>query len=231
MPNNPIGGYGAGRMMDGSIESWADGGDGLTMDKMFLRKKDLVDRIGMARGTISDWLNEYHMFMPTTRHGNITLYKPETINVLYAVKEIKESGYMYKTDIIPQLLKRGFVMTVEDGFKEMVQPAFSQADTRDPMVKVIMEISRQDERLGMLEQRTDEWDGRLTEHAEMLDGQDGRIKELEQKLLEMEERMKDAQREASRQITEALQEAAAAKAAIEAERRRSVWSRLFLGGK
>lgn len=175
-------------------------------EKMYLRKKDLVDQLGIARGTISDWINEFSMFMPTIKHGNVTYYRPESIDVLRAIKELKEQGYLFKPDIVPKLMSRGFPITAEEAVED-VQKAFSQPDTRDGVVKVVTELHRQSEALELLTEHAEGLAHRVSDHDERMDGQDGRITETAQQV----ENLLRTVDEMKRQLAQARDEAAAAK--------------------
>lgn len=190
--------------------------------KMLLRKRDLVDATGMPRGTVSDWLTDFAMFMPTIKQGSVTYYKPETLDVLKAIKEIKEQGYLFKMDIVPVLMERGFAVTVEESAQEL-QKAFSEADTKDVTTKVIAELARQAGQIDEMTERTDELDGRVTElgriTADRLDGHDGQMTEVMRMMQEMQI-----------QLAEAKSEAAAANERAEraeAEAKKPFWKKIF----
>jgi hypothetical protein len=60
------------------------------MKKDFLRKKDIIDGLGIPKSTVSDWINDFSVYIPKLKQGQITYYKPEAMEVLLTVKELRE---------------------------------------------------------------------------------------------------------------------------------------------
>lgn len=74
--------------------------------------KDIVDEMNLPRSTVTDWLSDFHMFIPVQHNGSRKLYKRETIDVLKAIHEyrtleIDKQEIMYK-------LKERFPIVVQD---------------------------------------------------------------------------------------------------------------------
>ncbi|EPB1150734.1 hypothetical protein ACRBLT_001819, partial [Campylobacter coli] len=89
-----------------------------------------------------------------------------------------------KPQILELLAKRGFPITVEEAVED-VQKIVSQADARDTLLNVmqtmglaVAEIGKQTDRMNLHEEV-------ITKQSERLDGQDGRIVELEKTLLDL----------------------------------------------
>jgi len=152
------------------------------MDRL-LRKKELLDAVGVAKSTIADWVIEFHMYIPTVKQGAVTYYRPEAVYVLNAIKELRHLDYS-KPQILELLAKRGFPITVEEAVED-VQKIVSQADARDTLLNVmqsmgmtVAEIGKQTDRINLHEEV-------ITKQSERLDGQNGRIIELEKTLKEL----------------------------------------------
>lgn len=152
------------------------------MDRL-LRKKELLDAVGVAKSTLADWVIEFHMYIPTVKQGAVTYYRPEAIDVLNAIKDLRQLDYA-KPQILELLAKRGFPITVEEAVED-VQKIVSQADARDTLLNVmqtmglaVAEIGKQTDRMNLHEEV-------ITKQSERLDGQDGRIVELEKTLLDL----------------------------------------------
>jgi DNA-binding transcriptional MerR regulator len=164
-------------MDDGRIE----GGRMKRMERL-LRKKDLVEKTGIAKSTISDWIVEFNVYIPKVRHGNVVYYKPEAIDVLNAIKEFRAKDYS-KVQIMELLANRGFPVTVEEAIDDM-QKLISEVDPRDRLLTImqtlgqaISGIAEQNKEIETLKIRQDGQDGRI-------DKQDERIHELERLLIE-----------------------------------------------
>lgn len=175
-----------------------------------LRKKDLVSATGLAKSTVADWIIDFHVYIPTVKHGAVTYYRPEAIDVLNAIRELREQDYS-KVQIIELLSKKGFPITVEEAIAD-VERILSQADSRDTLLTVmqtmsqtIVEVAKQAELQNRLEARFDE-------HIERLDGQDGRINEMLQTMQDLQ-----------RQLDETIIELAATKERANL----SIWKRIF----
>lgn len=198
-------------------------------DKIFLRKRDLVEAMGMARGTVSDWITDYQMFMPTERHGNVTYFRPEAIEVLRAIRELKEEGYAYKPEVVQKLTERGFPITIEEDIAEIEESMPSVSGTRDAMIKVVTELSRQSQALDQVKDQLSGYNEAHLRHQERLDDIDGRIGETEGQYLSLHKTIEELRGE----LEKTRAEAAAAR--LEAENARteaskSFWQKIF-GGK
>lgn len=182
-----------------------------------LRKKDLVEAVSVAKSTIADWVTEFHVFIPTVKHGAVTYYKPEAVDVLNTIRELRELDNS-KVQIMELLTKRGFPITIEEAVAD-VERVISGADSRDTLLTVmqtmgqaIVEIGKQDGRINRIESR-------VLEHVERLDEQDGRIVETANEVSELQRVIGEMQR----QLAEAREEATAARE----QANKSVWRRLF----
>jgi hypothetical protein len=100
-----------------------------------LRKKDLIDGVGVAKSTIADWVTDFHVYIPTVKHGAVTYYKPEALDVLKAIREMRELDQS-KVQIMELLAKRGFPITVEEAVAD-VERVVAGADSRDTLLTVM----------------------------------------------------------------------------------------------
>jgi DNA-binding transcriptional MerR regulator len=165
------------------MDGGRDGGGRMERMDRLLRKKELLDAVGVAKSTLADWVIEFHMYIPTVKQGAVTYYRPEAIDVLNAIKDLRQLDYA-KPQILELLAKRGFPITVEEAVED-VQKIVSQADARDTLLNVmqtmglaVAEIGKQTDRMNLHEEV-------ITKQSERLDGQDGRIVELEKTLLDL----------------------------------------------
>lgn len=193
-----------------------------------LRKKDLVEAVGVAKSTIADWVTEFHVFIPTVKHGAVTYYKPEALDVLNAIRELRELDYS-KVQIMELLTKKGFPVTVEEAIED-VERVLSGADSRDTLLTVMQTMGQAVVEIGKQTEQINRITTRIEEQSERMDGQDGRISETVGQVDELRRTVEEMQR----QLAEAQAEAAAARseaaeAKEQANKRRSLFGRLFGG--
>lgn len=175
-----------------------------------LRKKDLVQGVGVAKSTIADWVTEFNVYIPKIKQGAVVYYRPETIDVLNAIKEMRERDYS-KIQIMELLAKRGFPITVEEAVED-IERVLAGVDPRDTLLTVMQTMGQAMKEIAEQQDRLDFHDTRLEAQADRMDGQDGRMAEMERTVAELQ-----------RQLAESRVEISAAKELAN----RSVWSRLF----
>ncbi len=132
-----------------------------TDGRMLLRKRDLVEKLGVAKSTVADWVTEFQVFIPTIKDGALTLYKPEALEVLNAIKVMREQN-LPKAEIYALLQQKGFPVTVEEAADE-VQRAIGRLDGRKQLLDVMNQLGNAVERVADLKERQDAQDGRVTE--------------------------------------------------------------------
>lgn len=177
-----------------------------------LRKKDLVESVGVAKSTIADWVTEYHVFIPSLKHGAVTYYKPEALNVLNVIRELREQNYS-KVQIMELLAKRGFPVTVEEAVED-VERVLSGADSRDTLLTVMQTMGQAVVEIGKQTERQNRIETRIEEHSERMDGQDGRIAETADQVAILRHVVEEMQQQliaAQVEVAAAKQEAAEAK--------------------
>lgn len=171
-----------------------------------LRKKDLHPQVDAAKSTVADWIEDFHVFIPTVKRGNVTYYKPETIDVLKFIKKCREQNY-HKVQIMELLAEHGFPVTVEEAVED-VKKVIEGSNARDSLITImqtmgqaVTKIAEQDEVVKTLKNKQD--------------GQDGRIIVLEKRMNEVDF--------LKHEIESLKKELAAAKE----ENKKGFWSRLF----
>lgn len=184
-----------------------DGKDG----RKLLRKKDLVDLLGMPKSTVSDWIADFHAFIPTVKEGSVTYYKPEAIDVLNAIKAMREQNWA-KAEIYAQLQERGFPITVEEGVDD-VQKALVRADARKALLDVMQQVGTALERIADQEDAIEYIEKRQNALSDRQDGQDGRMTELERTVMQLKAELDSARSEiaTTKAELERVQEEAKAK--------------------
>jgi DNA-binding transcriptional MerR regulator len=170
-----------------------------------LRKKDLVDAVGVAKSTIADWVTEFAVYIPMVKHGAVTYYKPEALDVLNYIRELREQEQS-KVQIMQLLAKKGFPITVEEAVED-VERVLSGADPRDTLLTVMQTMGQAVVEIGKQTERQNRMETRISEHSERMDGQDGRISEAVDQVADLRQAFEEMQR----QLAEAQAEAAAAR--------------------
>lgn len=156
-----------------------------------LRKKDLHPAVGVAKSTVADWIEDFNVYIPKVKQGNVTYYKPETIDVLNFIKQCREQNYQ-KHQIMEMLSDKGFPITVEDAVQD-IKKALEGDSPRDTLLTVmqtmgqaVSKLAEQDERLDELDERTDEHGEALKTLEERQVGQGERLTGLEKRTDEIE---------------------------------------------
>lgn len=175
-----------------------------------LRKKDVVEQVGVAKSTVSDWISEYHMYIPIVQQGNKTYYRTETLDVLRAIKDLRDRD-VSKTQIAENLAQK-FPINADSisGTIEKVQQG--QAEKTDAMIAVMSSVGKALEHLGRQDERIRE--------------QDYKLAELERKQKDYDELMEIMKKEAatSREKSEELELKIQS---MQGEKTKGFWEKLF----
>ncbi|MFE4714798.1 MerR family transcriptional regulator, partial [Paenibacillus sp. NPDC056722] len=159
-----------------------------------LRKKDLVEALKpLAKSTIADWITEFHVYIPTVKHGAVTYYKPEALDVLKAIRELRELDQS-KVQIMELLSKKGFPVTVEEAVED-VERVLSGADPRDTLLTVMQTMGQAVVEIGKQTEHINRITTRIEEHSERMDGQDGRISETVDQVEDLRRAVEEIQRQ------------------------------------
>ncbi|WP_179212635.1 DUF3967 domain-containing protein [Priestia aryabhattai] len=190
-----------------------------------LRKKDVTEAVGAAKSTVHDWLQEFSAFIPKVKNGQTIYYKPQAIEVLLAVKQMREQGYD-KTQIALELPNMGFSIDADETVNK-VQKAKEQAEqagNRDALMTVMQTLAATNERMIELEKSVAE------SKAQQLE-QQRKNEELEKKIEEQGRYISDKLEERDRKLTESIREVQEVKkqvaAAEEDRKNKGFFARLF----
>jgi hypothetical protein len=175
------------------------------MNDKLLRKKDIVEVIGAPKSTVSDWIKDFSSYIPTVKDGATIYYKPETIDVLNTVKELREDGYD-KTRISVMLAEKGFAINSDD-LEGRIRTAVKTADRkseqegRDALMAMSHMMGQLTERMSQYENENKE----LQQQIEQVSSkQDGRISDLEKMLADQQKYIDEKLNERERILTESL---------------------------
>lgn len=182
-----------------------------------LRKKDLHPVVGVAKSTVADWIEDFSIYIPQLKKGNVTYYRPETIDVLQFIKQCREHNY-HKQQIMVALSDNGFPVTVEEAKDDAEQSVGPQAnsDNHDflsamqTMGQAFQKLSDQDESIKSLRDKNERHEGRMDEVEKRTDQNNKTIDELRQEVKTLKE------------------ELAATK---EGKEKQGFWHRLFKGNR
>jgi DNA-binding transcriptional MerR regulator len=146
-----------------------------------LRKKDVIEKVAVAKSTVSDWITEYHMYIPTVQQGVRTYYKPSVIDVLMTVKELREKD-VSKAAIAEELAKL-YPINVDDVVSDVEKVKQGESDKSDAMIVVMSTVGKALDQLGRQDERIRE--------------QDRKLAEMEQKQKEYEQIIEEVRKEAA----------------------------------
>jgi DNA-binding transcriptional MerR regulator len=173
-----------------------------------LRKKDLHTSVGSPKSTVADWIEDFNVYIPKVKQGNVTYYKPETIDVLKFIKKCRDQNY-HKAQIMQMLADKGFPITVEEAVED-VKKSLEGDSPRDTLLTVM-------QTMGQAVSKIAEQDETLKTLSEQQNGQDERLNELEKRTEEMDhfrrefEEMKKQVAATNEKLEQAEKELAAAK--------------------
>ena len=131
-----------------------------------LRKKDLHPAIGVAKSTVADWIEDFNVYIPKTKHGNVTYYKPETIDVLLFIKQCREQNY-HKQQIMEMLSEKGFPITVDEAVED-IKKALEGTNSRDTLLTVMQTMGQAVTKLAEQDERMDELDEQVNQQSESI---------------------------------------------------------------
>lgn len=159
------------------------------MDRLLL-KKDVTAAVDAPKTTVNDWIHDFRAFIPIVREGRATYYKPEAVDVLLAVKRMREEG-LDKTRIARELPGLGFAID-HDEMVNKVEKARGHAEqvgdarNRDALLAVMQTMSVAMERMTELEREVQESKDRMVEQerinkelAELIEKQSAAIEQQE----------------------------------------------------
>jgi len=149
-----------------------------------LRKKDLHPPVGVPKSTVADWVEDFSVYIPKVKQGSVTYYKSETIDVLKFIKLCREQNYQ-KPQIMQMLAEKGFPITVEEAVED-VRKAMEGDTPRDTLLAVMQTMGQAMTELTNQNERLDGHDKVLETLSEQQNGQDERLKNVEDRTGEIE---------------------------------------------
>lgn len=190
-----------------------------------LRKKDVTEAVGAAKTTVHDWLQEFSSFIPKIKSGQTVYYKPQAVEVLRAVKNMREQG-LDKNQIALELPKMGFSIDSDETINKVQksQERAEQSENRDALMTVMQTMAKTMERMTELEKEIDETKKRQIE-------QERKNEELEKQIEEQQRYIKQGLEERDRKLMESLREIQEVKkkvAAVKEDRKnKGFFARIF----
>ncbi|PGT71810.1 hypothetical protein COD86_21485 [Bacillus cereus] len=121
------------------------------MAENLFRKKDIIEKIGIAKSTVSDWIEDFKIYIPTVKRNNVIYYRPETLNILLDIKKLRDQNYS-KDQIHDMLNDKGYPINVEEIKEEKNNLMFQDMQKYFPKYMelfglALSQISDQDGRL------------------------------------------------------------------------------------
>jgi DNA-binding transcriptional MerR regulator len=167
------------------------------MEKDLLRKKDVVELVGVAKSTVSDWMTEFHMYIATAKQGSTVYYKTEAVEVLQTIKEMRDRG-ISKPEIAEKLAER-FPINADDVANSVSKVVNNESDNRsDALITVMSTMGKVVEQIGRQDGQMREMHVALTElQNEVAAARENESKALDE-LKRMEERIKALEEEKSK---------------------------------
>ncbi|EEO3834819.1 hypothetical protein COE65_28975 [Bacillus sp. AFS051223] len=162
------------------------------MAENLLRKKEVIEKVGMAKSTISDWIEDFKIYIPTVKRNNVIYYHPKTINILLDIKELRSQNYS-KDQIHKILNDKGYPINVEEVKEEKVNLVFQDIQSEFPEYMelfglALSQISNQDGRLKRYEQE-------VSEMKMLQDGQQERIEKQEEMINKLKDELEQIKKE------------------------------------
>lgn len=182
-----------------------------------LRKKDLHPYVGVPKSTVADWVEDFNVYIPKVKQGSVTYYKPETIDVLKFIKQCRDQNYQ-KPQIMQMLVDKGFPITIEEAVEDVKQ-ALEGGNYRDNFLTVIQMTGQAVSKLAEQDDRLNNHDKALKSIQDKENGQDERLERMEKRTEEIDH--------LKREFEKLRKELAVTKEALEEEKKKGFFSRLF----
>jgi len=182
-----------------------------------LRKKDLHPAVGVAKSTVADWIEDFSIYIPQIKKGNVTYYRPEAIDVLQFIKHCRDDNYQ-KQQIMEALSDSGFPVTVEEAKRDVEQSIDTQDNSNNHDLMSAMET------IGQAFQKLSDQDESIKDLQDKDEAHEGRMDEVEKRTDQNNKTIDDLREE----IEELKRELAVTKEKTE---KQGFWSRLFKGNK
>lgn len=171
----------------------------------------------MPKSTVADWIDDFSIYIPKVKQGNVTYYKPEAIDVLIFIKQCRDQNYQ-KVQIMQMLADKGFPITVDEAVED-IKKALEMDSPRDTLLTVMQTMGQAVSKLAEQDERLDEQDETLETLGKRQNGQDERLVDLEKRTDEILDLKKE--------FETLKKELAATKEELEKEKNSGFFKRLF----
>lgn len=168
----------------------------------------------MPKSTVADWIEDFNVYIPKIKQGNITFYNSDTIEVLLFIRKCREKNYQ-KNQIMQLLSENGFPITVNEVIEDM-EKIVEGDNPREKFLKVMENMSESIEKIG-------EQQKALKEH-------DKSIKSLKEKQIEQQNRL-DEINQMREKLNRFEKELASTKEELKEEKNMSLFKKLFRKNK
>lgn len=145
--------------------------------RRWLRKKDLVRQLAVAKSTLADWVTEFQVFIPTIQDGALTRYPPEALEVLTAIKAMR-AEHLSKPEIYTRLHQQGFPVTVQEAVDD-VHRAIATPNPRQGLLAIMNQVGTALEQLVIQKDGLNALTNRQNALIHQQNEQDGRMTDLE----------------------------------------------------
>jgi len=198
--------------------------------KQMLRKRELVEAVKVPKSTVADWIIEFHMFIPTTKDGSVTYYRPQAIPVLLEIKRLRELSYA-KQEIMHELARK-FPLTVEESAANEIATTLQAEDVITRLARGISStreiVERQSALLQRHHLRFESQQRQMEQHEQTIHMHEQKFQDQESKILGHEQSIEDHEQmlsEIKKELDEVKTELAEAKQKLLQKKKR--WWRLF----
>jgi predicted nucleic acid-binding Zn-ribbon protein len=192
--------------------------------KNLLRKKDVVEKVGAPKSTVNDWIHDFSAFIPRVQNGRTIYYRPQAVDVLLKVKEMREMG-LDKTQISLELSK--LFPINEDEVEAKIEKSVDRSDeatNRDALLTVMQTMGKAMERMTEIERELQEVKEQRLEQEKLNEELKKKLEEQQRYIDEKLKKRDEKLMESLREVQEVKKQIAAAK---EERKNKGFFARLF----
>jgi DNA-binding transcriptional MerR regulator len=175
----------------------------MTETRSLLRKKDLVERSGIPKTTLTDWVEEFSPYVPIVRQGRTKYYTEKSLEVVERIRSLRAQEYDKVQ--IAEILAKEYPINVDEIERkaEVYRNQNEEDEDRRAVILAMQAFGEMAEKLETIEkeqkdmretyeEKTQELEGRIEKQDEYiktsLDDRDRKLMEHMRKT--MEERKK-----------------------------------------
>lgn len=144
--------------------------------------------LDVAKSTVADWVIDFQAYIPIVKQANVTYYKPEALEVLQTIKELREMEYT-KVQIM-EILATKYPLNAD--FREIREKHEKQVTTIDenPVMNQVMKaVLEQAVTIGQVTEQIDQQSHQIENLANTQTAQDGRMAELERHITDLQKEL------------------------------------------